>query len=257
MRWVGPGVYRQAAKGQGQSPAARRQLGQGRLFPSHRSDRQARTRRCSLRALVRRPLGAIRNSAKLLRSASTSSARVGKTASGKGNRAFAIASLEERRERGRLWERATIALNASGGVQARSGSSEGDAADRMAEDLDRRLRHVLVIIRRTRLAEGLQLPGLVLTRFDICPGVDPGEAVEPLGAGVWPCPAAEEDGVVSGRAGATGLLSDLELARGGAPRSGVEFGHGRCQNLDLGRGQMRNGAPESGAKGHRRRAEGR
>ena len=144
----------------------------------------------------RTPLGVIRNSAKLLRSASTSSARVGKPPP--AARAFAIASLEERRERGRLWERHDRLERQWRAVRV---VAVGDAADRMAEDLDRRLRHVLVIIRRTRLAEGLQLPGLVLTRFDICPGLDPGEAVEPLGAGVWPCPAAEEDGVVWARAG--------------------------------------------------------
>jgi hypothetical protein len=44
-----------------------------------------------------------------------------------------------------------IALNASGG--AVGVVAIGDAADRMAEDFDRRLGDVLVVVRRTRLAE--------------------------------------------------------------------------------------------------------
>ena len=71
-----------------------------------------------------------------------------------------------------------------------------DAADRMAEDLDRRLGDMLVVVRRTGLPEILQLPGLVFTRFDVRPWLDAGEIAERLEAGVRACPAAEEDGSV-------------------------------------------------------------
>ena len=42
-----------------------------------------------------------------------------------------------------------------------------DSADGMAENLDRRLRNVLVIVGSARLAEILQVPWHLLARFDV------------------------------------------------------------------------------------------
>ena len=52
----------------------------------------------------------------------------------------------------------------------------GDTADRMTEDLDRRLGHVLVVVRRTGLAQVLELPGLLLSGLDIQLELDASEA---------------------------------------------------------------------------------
>lgn len=65
-------------------------------------------------------------------------------------RTLAVAPFHESRERGRLREghdRLEGQRGAMGVVAI------GNAADRMAEDLDRGLRDVLVIVRRTRLAK--------------------------------------------------------------------------------------------------------
>src|SRR5262245_13545523 len=78
-----------------------------------------------------------------------------------------------------------IALNARGAVGV---GPVGAAADRVAEDLDRRLRDVLVEVRRARLAEVLQLSGRVITCLDARPRPGAGELAEPLEAGVRPRP---------------------------------------------------------------------
>ena len=57
----------------------------------------------------------------------------------------------------------------------------GDSANRMTEDLDRRLRDVLVVVRRTRLSKILEHPGLVFAGFDVRLGLDAGEIAELLG----------------------------------------------------------------------------
>ncbi len=54
----------------------------------------------------------------------------------------------------------------------------GDSADRMTEDLDRRLRNVLVIIRCTSLAEILENLGLWLVGLQIEPWFDTGQLTE-------------------------------------------------------------------------------
>ena len=71
-----------------------------------------------------------------------------------------------------------------------------DPADRMAQDLDRRLGDVLVIVRRAGLPQVLQLPRLLLARLDVQPRLDAGEAAQRLEASVRARPAAEEDGGV-------------------------------------------------------------
>ena len=50
-----------------------------------------------------------------------------------------------------------------------------DAADRMTENLDRGLWHMLVVIRRARLPEILERPRLVFPGFDITLRLDPRE----------------------------------------------------------------------------------
>jgi hypothetical protein len=48
----------------------------------------------------------------------------------------------------------------------------------MAQDLDRRLRDVLVVVRRAGLLEILQLPGLVFSSLDVRPQLDSSEVAE-------------------------------------------------------------------------------
>src|SRR5271157_238667 len=54
----------------------------------------------------------------------------------------------------------------------------GDSANRMAEDLNRRLRKVLIVVRGTSLAEVLEHPGLVFTILHVCLGHDAGQIAE-------------------------------------------------------------------------------
>jgi len=54
----------------------------------------------------------------------------------------------------------------------------GDALDRLAQNLDRRLGDVLVAIRRTGLAQVLELPGIVLTSFGVGPWLYASEIAE-------------------------------------------------------------------------------
>src|SRR5262249_61570086 len=75
----------------------------------------------------------------------------------------------------------------------------GDAADRMAEDLDRRLGDVLVVVHRARLAQILQLPRLFPARLDIRLWSDAGQRTERLEAGVWSRTATKEDGILGTR----------------------------------------------------------
>jgi hypothetical protein len=59
-----------------------------------------------------------------------------------------------------------------------------DTADRMPQDLDRRLGDVLVIVRRASLPQILQLPRLLLAGLNVQPGLDACEATERLEANV-------------------------------------------------------------------------
>jgi hypothetical protein len=70
----------------------------------------------------------------------------------------------------------------------------GDPADRLAEDLDRRLGDVLVVVRRAGLSQVLQLPGLLITGLGVQSRLDTSERAERLEAGDRPGPADEEDG---------------------------------------------------------------
>ena len=116
-------------------------------------------------------------------------------------RALAVAPLEERRERGRLRQGHDRPERQRGAVGV---VAVGDPADRVAEDLDRRLRDVLVVVRRAGLPQVLQLPRLLPAGLDVRPRLDAGQAAQRLEAGVRPCPAAEEDGGV-GR-GSSGMM---------------------------------------------------
>jgi hypothetical protein len=61
----------------------------------------------------------------------------------------------------------------------------GDASDGMTEDFDRRLRHVRVVVRRTRFAEILEFPWFILTGLDVRLKFDAGEVAELLEPSVW------------------------------------------------------------------------
>ena len=73
----------------------------------------------------------------------------------------------------------------------------GDPADRVAQDLHRRLGHVLVVVRRAGLAKVLQLPRLLPAGLDVQPGLDAGERtdrLEPgLGLGIVPVIPSKEN----------------------------------------------------------------
>ena len=125
---------------------------------------------------------------------STASAGVGEPSP--AARALAVAPSQERRERTRLrqgHDRPERQRGAVGVVAVR------DPADRVAEDLDRRLGDVLVVVRRARLPQVLQLPGLLLAGLDVQPRLDAGEVAQRLEASVRARPAAEEDGGVGAR----------------------------------------------------------
>src|SRR5262249_58462268 len=74
-----------------------------------------------------------------------------------------------------------------------------DRADGMAQYLHRRLGDVLVIVRRARLPQVLQLPGLLLAGLDVQPRLDAREAAQRLEPGVRARPTPEEDGGVGAR----------------------------------------------------------
>jgi hypothetical protein len=93
-------------------------------------------------------------------------------------RTLAVASLEERRERRRLRRRHDCLEGQRGSVGV---VAIGDAADRMAENLDRRLGNVLVVVGRARLAQILQLPRPLFTGFDVRSRLDAGEGRRALG----------------------------------------------------------------------------
>jgi hypothetical protein len=48
----------------------------------------------------------------------------------------------------------------------------------MAEDLDRRLREMFVVVGRTRFAEVLEQPGIFFAGLDVCLGLDAGDFAE-------------------------------------------------------------------------------
>ena len=60
----------------------------------------------------------------------------------------------------------------------------GDAFDRMTEDLDRRLRHVFIVVGRTSLTKVFDLPGLVFSALGIRLEFDAGEIAEFLESSV-------------------------------------------------------------------------
>jgi hypothetical protein len=63
-----------------------------------------------------------------------------------------------------------------------------DSADRMAQNLYRRLGDVLVIVRRARLPQVLQVPELLLASLDVQPRLDAGQTAKRLEASVRACP---------------------------------------------------------------------
>src|SRR5688500_17656653 len=66
----------------------------------------------------------------------------------------------------------------------------------MPQDLDRRLRHVLVVMGCTRLPEILELPRLFGTRLDVEFRLDSSQLAKLLKAGVRPCPSTKEYWIV-------------------------------------------------------------
>src|SRR5262249_4306948 len=69
----------------------------------------------------------------------------------------------------------------------------GDPADRVTEDLDRRLRDVLVVIRGTSLAKVLELPGFFRAGLHVRSRPNTREGAKLLKPGIGPRSAAEKD----------------------------------------------------------------
>src|SRR5262249_6838018 len=111
-------------------------------------------------------------------------------------RALTVATPQDRRERTRLRQRHDRPEGQWGAVGV---VAIRDPAHRMAQDLDRRLGHVLVIVRRARLPQVLQLPQLLLAGLDVQPRLDAGEAAQRPEANVRTRPTPEEDGGVGAR----------------------------------------------------------
>ena len=74
-----------------------------------------------------------------------------------------------------------------------------DSADRMAEDLDRRLGDVLVVVRCTSLAQILEHPGLIFVGLDICFGFDAGDVAKLPESSVRARTSSKEDGIIGAR----------------------------------------------------------
>jgi hypothetical protein len=74
-----------------------------------------------------------------------------------------------------------------------------DAADRMAQDLHRRLGDMLVIVCRAGLPQVLQLPGLLIAGLNIHPRLSSGEPAQRLEASIRARAAPEEDGRLGAR----------------------------------------------------------
>ena len=87
-----------------------------------------------------------------------------------------------------------IALNANG--VAMRVMAIGDTPDRMTEDLDRRLGHVLVVIRGTGLAKVLEFPGLVFSSLDVQLELNTSEVAEFLKSNIGARSAGEGNGLV-------------------------------------------------------------
>jgi hypothetical protein len=87
----------------------------------------------------------------------------------------------------------TIALYAKGLGGA---MSVCDAAHRTAENLDRRLGDMLVVVRRASLPAILQLPGFVRARLNARPSLDAREIAEFTEAAIWPRSSAKKDRIV-------------------------------------------------------------
>ena len=98
-------------------------------------------------------------------------------------RTLAVESIMQRRERRRLgkghdrFERQRVPV---GVVPIR------DAADGMSQDLDRRFRHVLVVIGRRSFSKILQNPELLFTRFHILLWLDARQFAQQLRLFVGP-----------------------------------------------------------------------
>ena len=65
-----------------------------------------------------------------------------------------------------------------------------DAADRVTQNLHRRLGQILIVVRRTRSAEVHQFPGFLQPRLDIRPRLDASEDAKLLEACVLACSPA-------------------------------------------------------------------
>ena len=104
-----------------------------------------------------------------------------------------------------------------------------DPADRIAQDLDRRLRDVLVKVRRARLPQVLQLPGLLLTGLDVQPRLMPARPHSAWKQAFGLAPPPGSNGVCPGRSwnspARDARLTPLPIAARRAParvtRSGV------------------------------------
>ena len=68
-----------------------------------------------------------------------------------------------------------------------------DAADRVTEDFDGRLRHVFVVVRRAGLAEVLQQPVFGNAGFNVDFIANPGEGDQPFEDRVGPRSSTHED----------------------------------------------------------------
>src|SRR5262249_60685250 len=108
-------------------------------------------------------------------------------------RALAVVPVDQGRERGRLREGHDRLERQRGAVGV---VAVGDAPDRVAQNLYRRLGQLLIVVRRARLAKVLQLPGLVHARLDVRPRPDAGESAQLLEVGVGARSPAQEDGSV-------------------------------------------------------------
>src|SRR5579885_2970031 len=71
-----------------------------------------------------------------------------------------------------------------------------NAADRVTQNLDRRLRQILIVVRRKGLAEVLQFPRFVPPSLDIRPRLDASEDTQFLEARVRTRSSAQENGAV-------------------------------------------------------------
>src|SRR5438067_1368 len=74
-----------------------------------------------------------------------------------------------------------------------------DPADRVAEDFDRRLREMLIVVCRARLAKILEFPRFFDAGLDIRLRSNAGESAQLVEAGVRTCASTQEDRIVCQR----------------------------------------------------------